>query len=56
MWLLDQVEEVLELDGVGLDDEFYASRGDPLRAVRVVLRGRELMLGEHTIRELAAMT
>jgi hypothetical protein len=55
--------EVLELDDVGPDDEFYACGGNSLRAVRVVTRGRELgldlpmelVLGEHTIRELAAM-
>jgi hypothetical protein len=54
--------EVLELDGIGVDDEFYASGGNSLRAVLVVLRSRELgldlpvelVLGEHTIRELAA--
>ncbi|MEN8649788.1 condensation domain-containing protein [Streptomyces sp. 21So2-11] len=53
--------EVLELDTVGVDDEFYAAGGNSLRAVRVVMRARELgvelpverVLGEHTIRELA---
>ncbi|MCX4820780.1 condensation domain-containing protein [Streptomyces sp. NBC_01142] len=54
--------DVLELDTVGVNDEFYAAGGNSLRAVRVVMRARELgvelpvekVLGEHTIRELAA--
>jgi condensation domain-containing protein/phosphopantetheine binding protein len=54
--------EVLELDGVGVDDEFYASGGNSLRAVRIVMQAREVgvelpmnvLLGEHTIRQLAA--
>jgi Condensation domain/Phosphopantetheine attachment site len=54
--------EVLELNDVGIDDEFYLSGGNSMRAIRVVMRAREhgvelpvdLMLGEHTIREIAA--
>ncbi|MFI8951931.1 condensation domain-containing protein [Streptomyces sp. NPDC053750] len=54
--------EILGLETVGVDDEFYAAGGNSLRAVRVVMRARELgvelpvekVLGEHTIRELAA--
>ncbi|MEW2501001.1 condensation domain-containing protein [Amycolatopsis sp. NPDC047767] len=54
--------EVLELDEVGVDDEFYASGGNSLRAVRIVMQAREVgvelpmtvLLGEHTIRQLAA--
>ncbi|WP_369269304.1 condensation domain-containing protein [Streptomyces sp. R11] len=54
--------EVLDVETVGVDDEFYAAGGNSLRAVRVVMRARELgvelpvekVLGEHTIRELAA--
>jgi Condensation domain/Phosphopantetheine attachment site len=53
--------ETLERDDVGVSDEFYASGGNSLRAVRVVMGAREfgvelpleLMLGEHTIRQLA---
>ncbi|MDI6103005.1 condensation domain-containing protein [Actinoplanes sp. NEAU-A12] len=55
--------EILERDGVGVHEEFYAAGGNSLRAVRVVLRARELgvdlpvdaVLGEHTIRDLAAL-
>jgi hypothetical protein len=55
--------EVLERDTVGVHDEFYASGGNSLRAVRVVMRAREQgvelpverVLGEHTIRELAEL-
>ncbi|MEV4603150.1 condensation domain-containing protein [Amycolatopsis sp. NPDC049253] len=54
--------EVLELAEVGVDDEFYASGGNSLRAVRIVMQAREagvelpmnVLLGEHTIRGLAA--
>lgn len=53
--------EALEREDVGVSDEFYASGGNSLRAVRVVMGARELgvelplelMLGEHTIRQLA---
>jgi hypothetical protein len=53
--------EILELDTVGVDDEFYAKGGNSLRAVRVVMRAREMgldvpmeqVLGDHTIRDLA---
>lgn len=53
--------EVLEVDVVNVHQEFYASGGNSLRAVRVVMRAREmgvelpveLVLGEHTIRQLA---
>jgi hypothetical protein len=55
--------EALECGTVGVHDEFYASGGNSLRAVRVVMAAREFgvelpletMLGEHTIRQLAAM-
>ncbi|WP_156725202.1 condensation domain-containing protein [Streptomyces apocyni] len=55
--------EVLERDAVGVHEEFYASGGNSLRAVRVVMRAREQgvelpverVLGEHTIRELAEL-
>ena len=54
--------EVLELDSVGVTDDFYAQGGNSMRAVRVVTRARELglelpievVLGEHTIRDLAS--
>ncbi|MGW4966246.1 condensation domain-containing protein [Nonomuraea sp. NPDC004186] len=54
--------EVLELDAVSVDDEFYALGGNSLRAVSVMMRAHELglelpvelVLGEHTVRELAA--
>lgn len=54
--------EVLERESVGVTDEFYAQGGNSMRAVRVVTRARELglelpielVLGEHTIRDLAA--
>ncbi|GAA3708691.1 hypothetical protein GCM10022224_087730 [Nonomuraea antimicrobica] len=54
--------EVLELDEVSVDDEFYALGGNSLRAVRVMMRAHELgmeipvelVLGEHTVRQLAA--
>jgi hypothetical protein len=53
--------EALEREEVGVRDEFYASGGNSLRAIRVVMGAREfgvelpleLMLGEHTIRQLA---
>ncbi|MCP2166905.1 condensation domain-containing protein [Goodfellowiella coeruleoviolacea] len=53
--------EILEVDTVNVHQEFYASGGNSLRAVRVVMRAREmgvelpvdLVLGEHTIRQLA---
>ncbi|MDA3650054.1 condensation domain-containing protein [Saccharopolyspora indica] len=56
--------EILEVDAVNVHQEFYASGGNSLRAVRVVMRAREmgvelpveLVLGEHTIRQLAAAT
>ncbi|MET9349445.1 condensation domain-containing protein [Streptomyces termitum] len=54
--------EVLELPEVGVHDEFYASGGNSMRAVRIVTaareRGLELpldrMLGQHTIHEVIA--
>lgn len=56
--------EILEVDTVNVHQEFYASGGNSLRAVRVVMRAREmgvelpveLVLGEHTIRQLASVT
>ncbi|OSC75007.1 hypothetical protein B5180_09770 [Streptomyces sp. BF-3] len=53
--------EVLEVDGVSVEDEFYASGGNSLRAIQVMTRARDhgveipvdLVLGEHTIRDLA---
>lgn len=54
--------EVLDRPSVGLDDEFYALGGTSLSAVRVVMEARrhglelplDVMLGEHTVRQLAA--
>jgi hypothetical protein len=56
--------EVLEVDQVAADDEFYGLGGDSLRAVRVVLQARELglelpmdvVLAEHTLRQLTDAT
>ncbi|MEU8264311.1 condensation domain-containing protein [Micromonospora sp. NPDC048999] len=53
--------EILEVDNVAADDEFYASGGNSLRAVRLVMQAREaglelpmdVVLGEHTLRQLA---
>ncbi|GIM67795.1 condensation domain-containing protein [Winogradskya consettensis] len=54
--------EVLGRPSVGVDEEFYALGGTSLSAVRVVMQGRrhglelplDVMLGEHTVRQLAA--
>ncbi|MYT19100.1 hypothetical protein GTW69_02150, partial [Streptomyces sp. SID7760] len=56
--------EVLEVSEVGVHDEFYASGGNSMRAVRIVTAAREQglelpldrMLGQHTIREVIAHT
>lgn len=53
--------EVLEVDDVSVEDEFYAAGGNSLRAIQVMTRAREhgvevpvdTVLGEHTIRDLA---
>jgi hypothetical protein len=53
--------EVLGLDQIGVEDDFYDLGGNSLRAVTVLARARDaglsvpiaLLLGKHTIRDLA---